>query len=171
MADGDPEEVARLLQAHRAGDSDAWATLIRLVYADLRRLAHRQSGGRPQDRTLDTTSLVNECYLRLLGPAHGGVHTQQHFFALASQIMRQVMCDYARERLAEKRGGAQRHQPIEAIDRESAHEAEQLLELDDLLRKLASTSPRTCAAFHSRCTVRRLMPRESAVCCSLSPPK
>jgi RNA polymerase sigma factor (TIGR02999 family) len=145
-----PGDIVRLLDAHRSGDPEAWATLIRLVYADLRRLAHVQSGGRPQDRTLNTTSLVNECYLRLLAPAQASIASQQHFFALAACIMRQVMCDYARERLAEKRGGDQQRQSLEVIDQESVHEAEQLIELDDLLRKLAASSPRTCEVFECR---------------------
>lgn len=143
-------EVGRLIQAHRAGDAQAWGALIKLVYGELRRLAHRQSMGRPRDRTLNTTSLVNECYLRLLAPAQHGLQDQRHFFALASRIMRQVLCDYAKERLAEKRGGGQARQPVEALEQESLDEAGQLLELDDVLRKFAASNPRAAEVFECR---------------------
>jgi RNA polymerase sigma factor (TIGR02999 family) len=144
-------EVTRLLQAHRAGDVGAWPSLIQHVYAELKRLAHLQSAGRPRDRTLNTTSLVNECYLKLSAAARsGGVESQQHFLSLASRIMRTVLCDYARERLAEKRGGGQAHQSDEAIDQEAVQEAQELLDLDDLLRKLAVQSERTANVFECR---------------------
>jgi RNA polymerase sigma factor (TIGR02999 family) len=151
MDELNPGEVTQLLAAHRGGDSAAWASLIKFVYADLKRLAHAQSAGRPRDRTLNTTSLVNECYLRLYASAHaGGVESQQHFLALAARIMRTVMCDYARERLAEKRGGGQAHQSEDVIDLEAVQEAQELLELDDLLRKLATQSARTADVFECR---------------------
>lgn len=144
-------EVTQLLAAHRGGDSAAWASLIRFVYADLKRLAHAQSGGRPRDRTLNTTSLVNECYLRLYAAArNGGIETQQHFLSLAARIMRTVMCDYARERLAAKRGGGEHHASEDAIDAGAMQEAQQLLELDDLLRKLAQQEPRAAEVFECR---------------------
>jgi RNA polymerase sigma factor (TIGR02999 family) len=151
MKDLNVGEVTQLLEAHRAGDSTAWASLIKFVYADLKRLARAQSAGRPRDRTLDTTSLVNECYLRLYAAAEkGGVGTQQHLLALAARIMRTVMCDYARERLAEKRGGGKLHQGEDAIDLEAVQEAQELLELDDLLRNLAAESARTAEVFECR---------------------
>ena len=147
----DAGEVTQLLEAHRSGDNAAWASLIEFVYADLKRLAHSQSAGRPRDRTLDTTSLVNECYLRLYATAEkGSVESQQHFLALAARIMRTVMCDYARERLAEKRGGGKPHQGEEAIDLEAVQDARELLELDDLLRKLATQSARSAEVFECR---------------------
>ena len=150
MSIDESSEVGRLIAAHRAGDDEAWSSLIRVVYAELRRLAHIQSAGRPRDRTLNTTSLVNECYLRLLAPAQRGIQDQNHFFALASRIMRQVMCDYAKERLAEKRGGGQMRQPVEALEQASIEEAGQLLELDDVLRKLAESNARAAEVFECR---------------------
>lgn len=150
MSIDDSQEVGRLIAAHRAGDAQAWSSLIKLVYAELRRLAHIQSAGRPRDRTLNTTSLVNECYLRLLAPAQRGINDQNHFFALASRIMRQVLCDYAKERLAEKRGGGKPHQPVEALEQESLDEASQLLELDEVLRQFAASEPRAAEVFECR---------------------
>jgi len=150
MSIDETNDVGRLIAAHRAGDTAAWSSLIKLVYAELRRLAHIQSAGRPRDRTLNTTSLVNECYLRLLAPAQRGIQDQHHFFALASRIMRQVMCDYAKERLADKREGGRMRQPVEALELESLEEAGQLLELDDVLRKLAESNPRGADVFECR---------------------
>ena len=151
MNELNPGEVTRLLEAHRSGDDGAWPRLIQSVYAELKRLAHAQSAGRPRDRTLNTTSLVNECYLRLSAYAgSGSVETQQHFLALASRVMRTVLCDYARERLAEKRGGGMVHKDEDAIDLEAVQEAQELLDLDDLLRKLALESDRTANVFECR---------------------
>jgi RNA polymerase sigma factor (TIGR02999 family) len=78
------------------------------------------------------------------------VESQQHFLSLASRIMRTVLCDYARERLAEKRGGGQVHQSEDVIDQEAVQEAQELLDLDDLLRKLAEQSERTANVFECR---------------------
>lgn len=150
MSQDEGQEVARLIAAHRAGDARAWSRLIQLVYSELRRLARIQSVGRPRDRTLDTTSLVNECYLRLLAPAQQGINDQHHFFALAARIMRQVLCDYAKERLAEKRGGGRFHDAVEALDQESLDDASELLELDEVLRQLAAVHPRAADVFECR---------------------
>lgn len=139
-----------MIEAHRGGDVRAWASLIKLVYAELRRLAHVHSIGRPTDRTLGTTSLVHECYLRLLAPAQRGINDQNHFFALASRIMRQVLCDYAKERLAQKRGGGKLHESDEVLEHTALSEAHDLLELDDALRQLAQQEPRAAEVFECR---------------------
>src|SRR6185437_10430936 len=108
----DPGEFTQLLIASRAGDSASWSSLMRLVYGDLRRLARRHVTSIADANTLGTTGLVNECYLRLAGPARASVENRRHFLNLASRVMRQVLCDYARERLSEKRGGSQRREDL-----------------------------------------------------------
>ncbi len=146
----DTRDFSRLLSAFKQGDAHASGKLIALVYEDLHRLARAQMGYAPRDRTLNTTSLVHECYLRIMDPVAGGVDSKHHFFNLASKVMRQVLCDYARERLAEKRGGGQAHDTLSAVDTQLQSEASELVELDDLLNKLEQQHPRYARVFECR---------------------
>ena len=92
------------LRAAGGGDDDAGARAYSIVYAELRRLAARQLAGAGHG-TLTPTALVNEAYLKLAGGSLGNLNDRRHFFNLAARAMRQTVVDYARERLAEKRGG------------------------------------------------------------------
>jgi RNA polymerase sigma factor (TIGR02999 family) len=146
----DPGEFTQLLIATRAGDSASWSSLMRLVYGDLRRLARRHVTSIADANTLGTTGLVNECYLRLAGPARASVENRRHFLNLASRVMRQVLCDYARERLSEKRGGSQRREDLAVVDAEEWAETEQLVMLDDALRALEQQNARLARVFECR---------------------
>ncbi len=108
-------EITTLLAAARHGDQEAAGAAFGLLYDDLRRLA--RSRLRPhQDMTLlDTTSLVHESYLRLMGNSALPVENRHHFFAYASRVMRSVIVDFARARLAERRGGAAEHVVLDTI--------------------------------------------------------
>ncbi|MBI2398685.1 MAG: sigma-70 family RNA polymerase sigma factor [Xanthomonadales bacterium] len=143
-------EFARLLDACRHGDADASARLIRQVYADLQRLARAQRGQLGGTPTMNTTSLVHECYLRIAGPVVGHVESRNHFFNLASRVMRQVLCDYARQRLADKRGGGQVQVTESAIDAEGHGEATELIEIDNLLDRLELEHERAARVFECR---------------------
>lgn len=96
-------ELTLLLRAASDGDEPALNRLVALLYVDLRRLARKVQSGRFP--TLDATSLVHECYLRFLDNGQLAINDRAHFFNLAARVMRQLLCDYARERLAAKRGG------------------------------------------------------------------
>ena len=140
--DGDLDEFAALLEASRSGDKVAWSKIITYVYGDLRRMAkrHRLSGG--HDGTLNTTGLVHESYLRMTRAARQSIANRAHFFSLASRVMRQVVCDYARERLSLKRGGAVPHTQIEEEEIPEEREARSLLEIDESMRELEQANPR-----------------------------
>jgi RNA polymerase sigma factor (TIGR02999 family) len=146
----DPGEFTQLLLATREGDGMSWSHLIRLVYNDLRRLARRHVMSITDANTLGTTALVNECYLRLFGTARAHVENRRHFLNLASRVMRQVLCDYARERLSEKRGGSQRREDLAVVDAEEWSETEQLVMLDDALRALEQENERLARVFECR---------------------
>lgn len=146
----DPGEFTQLLLATRDGDGASWSNLVRLVYGDLRRLARRHVMSIADASTLGTTGLVNECYLRLVGPARASVENRRHFLNLASRVMRQVLCDYARERLSEKRGGTQRREDLSVVDAEEWTETEQLVMLDDALRALENENERLARVFECR---------------------
>jgi len=92
--------VTELLQQWRQGDEDALRALIPLVYKELRRLAHYHLQSERPDHTLQSTALVHEAYLRLLGSEPAELENRAHFIAVASRLMRQILVDYARSRRA-----------------------------------------------------------------------
>lgn len=95
--------VSQLLEKWRAGDSEALDALVPLVYADLRRLAHRYLQKQRPDHTLQSTALVHEAYLRLAKHEKMRFENRAHFFAVLARIMRQILVDYARNQRAAKR--------------------------------------------------------------------
>ena len=101
-----PEAITALLQAHADGDQAAVARLFPGLYDELRRVARRQlSSHGLSNRTLDTTALVHEAYLKLHDKTRLTPESRAHFFALAARAMRQIIIDCARRFSATKRGG------------------------------------------------------------------
>lgn len=147
-ADETQSTVTRLLGEVRGGDRDALGELFSLVYDELQVLAHRQRRRWEGDHTLNTTVLVHEAYLKLVDGSGIGVESRAHFFALASRAMRHILCNYARDRRARKRGGDLRRVPLDegrlpagpggSPDRTS----DLLAALDDALRRLEELEPR-----------------------------
>ena len=99
-----PNEVTKLLERWREGNREALDALLPLVYDELRRLAHRHLRNERQEHTLQSTALVHEAYFRLVGQNFPEWQGRTHFFAIAAQLMRQILVDYARSRRAAKRG-------------------------------------------------------------------
>lgn len=103
-----PSEISQLLGNLRAGDDSALNELVTVLYSELRQIATRHLRRERDSHTLQTTALVHEVYLKLLGDDHRGFADRAHFLAVASRVMRQVLVDYARARAAKKRSpGAQ----------------------------------------------------------------
>ena len=102
---GPPGDVTRLLEAARAGDSQALDQLMPLVYDELRNVARRRLGVERAGHTLRPTELVHEAYLKLAGGAAAAAADRAHFLAIASRAMRQVLVDHARRKKALKREG------------------------------------------------------------------
>jgi RNA polymerase sigma factor (TIGR02999 family) len=133
-------DLTRILSAIEEGDSDAAEQLLPLVYDELRRLAAAKLGREAPGQTLDATALVHEAYLRLVGGAvPGSYHGRGHFFAAAAAAMRRILIDRARHKRAEKRGGGRRRQRLD--DLAAPGPDEELLALDEALRKLAAQDP------------------------------
>jgi RNA polymerase sigma factor (TIGR02999 family) len=99
-----PHQVTELLAQWTKGDSTAREKLLPVVYDELRRLAQRCLAGEHQDHTLQSTALVHEAYLRLVGHTSVRWDDRAHFFAVAAQLMRQILVDHAGMRNAAKRG-------------------------------------------------------------------
>jgi len=150
--DEDRGEFTQWLVRHRAGEHDAHENLIRVILADLRRLAHRHLSGNRWMSTLDTTSMVNESYLRLVSPAAQHVETRAHFMNLASRVMRQIICDFARKRLRElnliDRDVADAN--LDEATRAEAMQARQFSAVDEALHELARVSPRQAQVVECR---------------------
>jgi RNA polymerase sigma factor (TIGR02999 family) len=122
------------------------------VYAELKRIAHRHLAGVPAP-TLNTTGLVHETWLKLSRADLGTFNDRGHFFAVAARAMRQIVVDYARQRLADKRGGgvAGKVELDEAVDLASAAMTpEELLRLDDALTSLTDGEPRVVQLIELR---------------------
>ena len=116
MASADSQTVTRLLHAVRAGDPAAFDELFGLVYGELHALAVGQRRRWRGDRTLNTTALVHEAYLRLADHPSPEWRSRSHFLAVASRAMRQVLLDYAKRRRAAKRGGGRARISLHEIE-------------------------------------------------------
>jgi len=135
-------EVTALLAAWRGGDGDALEKLIPIVYEDLRRVAGRYMRLEEFGHTLQTTALVHEAYLRLTREQDRTWESRAHFFAVAAQIMRNLLVDHARTAARVKRGGGVVEISLDAAPALTTAEPEDLLALDDALRRLAEVDPR-----------------------------
>jgi RNA polymerase sigma factor (TIGR02999 family) len=145
-----PSEVTLLLQGWRSGDRKALDALLPLVYEELRRLAHFQLQRERQDHTLQTAALVHEAYLRLIGLNPPQWESRTHFFAIAAQLMRQILVDYARRHMAAKRGGGAYKLSLQEAAVLSTQKDVDVLLLDDALKALAIIDPRQCKVVELR---------------------
>ncbi|WP_020475363.1 ECF-type sigma factor [Zavarzinella formosa] len=131
-------DVTRLLEAATAGNRQAAAELLPLVYDELRRLAAARMAAEAADHTLQPTALVHEAYVRLVGPTDDARwENRGHFFAAAAEAMRRILVDAARRKHREKRGGGMAK--VELLDVRTRDPDERLIALDDALEQLALT--------------------------------
>jgi RNA polymerase sigma factor (TIGR02999 family) len=148
----DPQHVTQWLAAWRRGDEHARDQLFAAAYPQLRRIAARFLQRERADHTLEPTALVNELALRLLGAAPIAYTDRAHFFALAAQMMRRILIDHARARVAEKRGGAQHRMNLSSIEEDllpAAHNEDVLL-LDEALSRLEQADARAAKVVELR---------------------
>src|SRR5262245_54425113 len=97
-------DVTRLLRQWSQGDKETLNQLVPLIYAELRQLAHHRLRHEPADRSLNTTGLVHDAYLKLIDVERAQFNDRSHFLAMASRVMRRLLVDQARARRAAKRG-------------------------------------------------------------------
>jgi len=136
------QSVSQLLRRWTDGDLGALDQLLPLVYSELHRMARRHMGQQPSGHTLQTTALIHEAYLRLVGQEAKHWENRAHFFGVAAQAMRHILVDYARARHAAKRGGEARAVSVEEAAFVSVERVEEMVALDDALAELARLSPR-----------------------------
>jgi RNA polymerase sigma-70 factor (ECF subfamily) len=138
-----PAQITELLQEWSEGRREALDSLMPLIYQELRRQASRYLKKERIGHTLQTTALINEAYLKLIDQRAVEWQNRTHFFAIASQAMRRILVDHARERHREKRGGAAENLPIEAADFViSPQKSVDLVALDEALTRLSEFDER-----------------------------
>lgn len=147
MQNGDPlslsrENVTRLCQDAARQDRDAVDSLVDHVYATLRRMANRHMGAERANHTLTPTALVHEAYLRLVDQEQVGWQDRAHFYCIAARVMRRVLIDHARRRLADKRGGGQVFMTLNTDVAVPVASPEAVIELDRALDRLDQLSSR-----------------------------
>jgi RNA polymerase sigma factor (TIGR02999 family) len=137
-------EITQLLQGWRDGNRKALDALLPVVHKELQRLAHYQLRNERPDHTLQSAALVNEAYLRLVGMNSPQWESRSHFFAIAAQLMRQILVDYARRHRAKKRssGGKTLSLDDTGLLEQGKGPDVDVVALDDALKTLARVDAR-----------------------------
>ena len=143
------EAVTALLLEWRQGDKDALDRLVPLVYEELRRVARARLKA-DRGHSLQTTALVHEAYVRLVDLDRMTINSRAHFFAVAARLMRQILVDHARKRLAGKRGGGLTIVGLDEVSPAAKTTAVDVLALDEALDQLTSVDARLCRVVELR---------------------
>lgn len=152
MGKGSDDSVTRWLERWREGDPVAFERLLPLVYADLRRIAASLLLNTPGHATLQTTALVHEMLLRLLGREPASFESGAHLLNASARMMRQVLVDRARRMGTEKRGGAWWRADFEEALELRISDNVDLIELDRALEELEAMDPRMAKVVELRCS-------------------
>ena len=150
MSQDSDQDVTSLLIEWRRGDEAALARLIPIVYGELRRVARARLRGEGSDHTLQTTALVHEAYLRLVGLDRMTLQNRTHFFAMAARLMREILVDHARRKNALKRGGGVTMFSVEEVAAGAESCVVDVLALDQALSDLSSLDERLCRVVELR---------------------
>lgn len=131
------KEITDRLRAWSDGEGEAFDSLLPLVYEELHRQARRYLRRERQNNTMQTTALINEAYLKLIGEKNLRFESRTHFFAIAANLMREILVDHARTKHRLKRGGVNSDLPLEEALLVAADEKDlDLLALDEALTRL-----------------------------------
>ena len=134
--------ITKILQSWSEGNQNSLEELIPLVYQELHRLAHRALARNSQGNTVQTTALVHEAYLRLIDVKQVQWQDRVHFYAVSANLMRNILVDFARQRLSQKRGGELTHVELDEALNFSPNKGADLVALDEVLKELAKLSER-----------------------------
>jgi len=143
-------EVTQLLAELGQGATGVTDRLVHILYDELRQIARRHMRGERLDHTLETTALVHEAYVKLVGLDRMHWQNRAHFLAVAAQAMRRVLVDYAVGRRTQKRGGSRQRVPLEEVSPTSEQPLEVLLALDAALRRLEAVDGRLTRVVECR---------------------
>jgi len=143
-------EITSLLKAWSGGDQSALERLAERVYSELRVMARRYLKNERHANTLQATALVNEVYLRLVDVTRIEWHERAQFFAMASQMMRRILVDAARQRGADKRGGKALRVNLDETALLSSVPDQSILALDEALTTFSQLAPRQARVVELR---------------------
>ena len=146
----DPGEITGLLADWGAGSQAALDRLLPVVYEELRGVASGYMRRERPDHMLQTTALVHEAYLRLVDSPHSNYETRTHFFAVAAQVMRHILVDYARGRQRAKRGDGTPPVSLSDVAVLSNDRAEEVTAVNSALEKLTALDARKGRVFELR---------------------
>ena len=145
-----PVPLTVLLNRMRSGDRQASDRAVEMVYTELHRIASGQLRRERPGHTLQTTALVHEAYLRLIGSESLEIQNRGHFFAVASKQMRRILVDHARARQAARRGGGAVQVDLDDIQLGTETQNIDILQLDQALRELERLEPRAARVVELR---------------------
>ena len=143
-------ETTQLLRAWADGDKAALERLTPRVYRTLRRIAGHQMQQERAGQSMQATALVHEAYLELIDVTNVNWQHRAHFFAVSAQIMRHILLDRARRRIAAKRGGGAERVNLDELPDLSGDRARELVALEDALKTLAENDPRKARVVELR---------------------
>jgi RNA polymerase sigma factor (TIGR02999 family) len=162
------KDITKLLLELQAGNRAVLDDLVPLIYDELRAIARRKLRSERDGHTLTTTALVHEAYLKLVQLDRMQWQSRAHFLAIAAQAMRHVLVNHALRRKRVKRGGGATHVSLEDIPELPVEDAEQILDLDAALEKLALLNPRHARVVECRFFASMTV-EETAVALEISP--
>jgi RNA polymerase sigma factor (TIGR02999 family) len=145
------DQLTELLDRWSAGDSEAFQQVIPLVYESLKQVASRTLINEKRAQTLNTTALVHEAYLRLRSQSRTQWDGRAHFFGAAAQLMRRILVEHARRRLAHKRGAGAPHEQVDNLIAVAMQPDLDVLALDSALEELARADPESARVVELRC--------------------
>src|SRR5947199_6436177 len=134
-------QVSAVLQAAQAGDQQAAADLLPLVYAELHELARARMARQPPGQTLTPTALVNEVYLRIAGEGDVTWEGRQHFFFAAARAMRDILVEQARRKAGPKQGGGRRREELDEACAVLQPPSDDVLAVHEALQELEERDP------------------------------
>lgn len=144
-------EVTQLLKRLKSGEAEVYDELYPLIYEELRKIAYTQISGQYNDHTLSKTELVHETYLKMIDQTDIDFTDKNHFLAISSKCMRQILIDHARKKHALKRGGKEKDLTyIDGIFTNHKKKAEELIDLDSALSELEKLNDRLAKVVEMR---------------------
>lgn len=144
-------DITALIQRAQGGDRAAFDNLFERLYPELRRIAHARLIRNQRDTLLDTTVLVNECYMKYVNSERLQPGDRIHFLAYSASVMRSIIVDFARAKAAERRGGDAPHVTLNTALVEGTPAGEQeILQVHEALADIARLDPRLAQVVEMR---------------------
>lgn len=144
------QNITQLLNAASTGDNFAINNILPIVYNELRKISSKYLRDEYKKHTLQTTELVHEAYLKLIGNQNLAWESRAHFYGIAARSMRQILVDYARKKKSEKRGKGKTQLSLDNVNIVLSDSNEQILNLNEALTKLEQIEERSCKIVELR---------------------